>query len=103
MGPTDRLPDLYCVIISAPWHEYMKYLGIALALVAAAAIATFARYESFDPCHWLERDMARALGVPPFMAQARIRAAFMLRGIVEPDTGDCLEDWWQFKANTKGP
>ena len=27
----------------------MRYLGIAAALVVAAAIATFARYESFDP------------------------------------------------------
>jgi hypothetical protein len=87
--------------VAAARGEDMKYLGIALALVAAAAIATFARYESFDPCDWLERDMALALGVPPLMAQARICAAFMFRGIVEPDTGDCLQDWWHLKA--KGP
>ncbi len=76
----------------------MRYLGIAAALVVAAAIATLARYESLDPCDWLEQDMARSLGVPPFMAQARIRATFMFRGIVEPDTYECLDAWWHLKA-----
>ncbi len=76
----------------------MRYLEIVVALVVAAAIATFARYESFDPCEWLEHDMARAIGMPPVLAQARIRATFMFRGIVEPDTTDCLEAWWHLKA-----
>ncbi len=76
----------------------MRYLGIAAALVVAAAIATFARYESFDPCDWLEQDMARSLGMPPVVAQARIRATFMFRGIVEPDTYDCLDAWWYLKV-----
>ncbi len=76
----------------------MRYIGIAVALVAAAAIATFARYESFDPCDWLEHDMVRALGLPPVVAQARIRASFMFRGILEPDGADCLEDWRRLKA-----
>ncbi len=76
----------------------MRYLGIAAALVVAAAVATLARYESLDPCDWLEQDMARSLGVPPFMAQAHIRATFMFRGIVEPDTYECLDAWWHLKA-----
>ncbi len=76
----------------------MRYLGIAAAIVVAAAIATFARYESFDPCDWLEQDMTRALGMPPVVAQARIRATFMFRGIVEPDPYDCLDAWWHLKA-----
>ncbi len=76
----------------------MRYLGIAAALVVAAAIATLARYESFDPCDWLEQDMARSLGMPTLVAQTRIRATFMFRGIVEPDTYDCLDAWWRLKA-----
>lgn len=76
----------------------MRYLGIAVALVVVAAIATLARYESFDPCDWLEQDMARSLGMPTVVAQARIRATFMFRGIVEPDTSDCLTAWWHLKA-----
>ncbi len=76
----------------------MKYLGIVVVLGLAAGIATFARYESFDPCAWLEQDMTRALGMPPIVAEARIRASFMLRGIVEPTGRECLEDWWHLKA-----
>ncbi len=77
----------------------MRYLGIVVALGLVAAIATFARYESFDPCAWLEQDMTRALGMPPIVAQARIRAGFLFRGIVEPTAGECLDDWWQLKAD----
>ncbi len=66
--------------------------------MVAAAIATFARYESFDPCDWLEQDMTRSLGTPPVVAQTRIRATFLFRGIVEPDTYDCLDAWWRLKA-----
>ena len=76
----------------------MKYLGIMVVLGVAAVIATFARYESIDPCEWLEQDMTRALGMPSVVAQARIRAGFMLRGIVEPTSRECLEDWWRLKA-----
>ncbi len=76
----------------------MKYLGIGVVLAVAAVIATFARYESIDPCEWLEQDMTRALGMPRVVAQARIRAGFMLRGIVEPTSRECLEDWWRLKA-----
>jgi len=76
----------------------MKYLGIIVVLGVAAVIATFARYESIDPCEWLEQDMTRALGMPSVVTQARIRAGFMLRGIVEPTSRECLEDWWRLKA-----
>jgi hypothetical protein len=36
--------------------------------------------------------------MPRVVAQARIRAGFMLRGIVEPTSRECLEDWWRLKA-----
>ena len=76
----------------------MKYIGFVVVLGLAAVIATFARYESFDPCEWLEQDMTRSLGMPRLVAQARIRAGFMIRGIVEPTSRECLDDWWQLKA-----
>lgn len=76
----------------------MKYLSIVAVLGLAAVIATFVRYESFDPCDWLEQDMTRALGMPPIVSQARIRASFMFRGIIEPTGRECLEDWWHLKA-----
>ncbi len=76
----------------------MRGLLIAVGLAAAAAAATFARYQSFHPCAWLEHDTSRALGLPPFAAEARVRASFMLRGITEPGAYDCLRDWWHLKA-----
>jgi hypothetical protein len=76
----------------------MRYLGIVVVLGLAAVIATFARYESLDPCEWLEQDMTRALGMPKIVAQAQIRATFLFRGIVEPTSRECLDDWWQLKA-----
>ena len=76
----------------------MKYLGILVALGLAAGIATFARYESFDPCEWLEQDMTRSLDMPRVVAQARIQAGFLLRGIVEPTSRQCLDEWWRLKA-----
>ena len=76
----------------------MRYLVFVVVLGLAGVIATFARYESLDPCEWLEQDMARALGMPLIVAQARIHAGFLFRGIVEPTSVECLEDWWQLKA-----
>lgn len=80
----------------------MKYLGLALALTAAAAGATLWRYGSLDPCAWLERDTARSTGLPDMIAQARIRAQFLLDGIVEPDAGQCLTAWWDLRAEDAG-
>lgn len=77
----------------------MKYVWILVGLVAAASVATLARYESFRPCDWLEQDTARALGVPSLVAQTKIRAGFMLKGITAPSAYDCLTDWWRQKAN----
>lgn len=81
----------------------MKILVVVFGLAAAAAVATYARYESLHPCAWLEQDMARALGLPLLMAQARIRASFLFRGIAEPSDYDCLTDWWRLKAEGRLP
>ena len=81
----------------------MRYLGVVLLLLAVAVGATLFRYGSLHPCDWLERDMVRALELPPIMVQARIRASFMFRGITEPDAYDCLTDWWRLKAEGKFP
>ena len=43
----------------------------------------------------------RTSGLPPVVAQAQIRATFMVNGIVEPDAYDCLRHWWRFKADGK--
>lgn len=77
----------------------MKYLVLVAAAVVAAVIATLVRYESLHPCDWLEQDVAARLGVPPLVAEAKLRAEFLVSGVTEPAAGDCLTAWWDFKAN----
>ena len=77
----------------------MKSLGLALALIVAAVAATFWRYGSLDPCSWLERDTVQTTGLPQLVAQARIRAEFLLDGVTEPGSGQCLTAWWDLRAN----
>lgn len=73
-------------------------LFLVLALAAsAAAIATYSRYESFSPCIWIEHDQAEATGLPRLVLRGRIHAEFLMRGINNPDTVDCLLTWWDFR------
>ena len=75
-----------------------KTIPLFLALaIAAAAIATYSRYESFSPCVWIEQDRARATGLPTLVTRGRVHAEFLLRGIRDPDTMDCLLSWWDFR------
>lgn len=76
----------------------MKYMWLAAVLIAAAVAATFWRYGSLDPCTWLERDTVKKTGLPQLVAQARIRAEFLLDGITAPDAGQCLTAWWDLRA-----
>ncbi len=77
----------------------MKTLAILVAMVTAASAATYARYESFDPCIWMEQDLAADSGLPVVVTRARIQAEFLLRGIADPDAADCLFAWWEFRAD----
>ena len=75
----------------------MKYLLIALILVAAAAGATYVRYQSFSPCDWMEQDLVEQTGLPRLIVQARIQADFLLQGITDPNPGECLVEWWKVR------
>jgi len=75
----------------------MKYLLIVAGLAAAAVVATYARYESLDPCAWLVHDAARRSGLPAMAEEARIRAEFLVRGITEPRADECLGSWWRLR------
>lgn len=79
----------------------MKYLLLAVAAGAAAVIATLVRYQSLYPCDWLKHDTAARLGVPPLVAEAKVRAEFLVKGVTDPSAGQCLTAWWDFKANEK--
>ena len=79
----------------------MKYPIIALGLLLAAVVATYVRYQSLDPCDWLERDMAQRIGVPGLVVRGRIRAQFLIQGIADPRPTDCLTDWWSFRSESR--
>ena len=76
-----------------------KFLYLAAALSFAAATATFARYESFDPCVWLEHDLAEQTGLPRMVAQAQIQAEFFVEGVTNPSAKQCLFAWWDVRAD----
>ncbi len=76
----------------------MKYLVILLALLISGSLATYVRYESLDPCVWMEQDLSAANGLPLLVVQARIRAEFLLDGITEPAPNDCLMAWWDLRS-----
>ncbi len=76
----------------------MKLVLIVIGLAVAATVATYARYGSLNPCDWMERDVARQMGLPPMVVRVRIRAAFLIDGISDPAPSDCLFGWWEFRS-----
>ncbi len=76
----------------------MKAALLVAGLLLAAAGATFFRYQSLDPCDWLERDLVEAYGMPSVMAQAKILLEFGLEGVLDPDALDCLLKWWDWRS-----
>lgn len=76
----------------------MRIFAVVLGLTIVAVVATYARYQSLHPCDWLERDTAEASGLPALAAQARIRAGFLIDGIVDPGASDCLTAWWDLRS-----
>ena len=75
-----------------------KFLIAAAVLLLLAASATYARFESFDPCVWMEHELAEESGLPRMVVAARIQAEFLVRGINDPRPQDCLFAWWDFRA-----
>src|SRR5690606_31796403 len=75
----------------------IRFLLLAALFLAAAAIATLLRYESLDPCVWMERDLVEDSGLPPAVVRARIAAGFLLEGITDPSPVDCLLEWWRLR------
>ncbi len=73
----------------------MKYALLAIGLVIAASAATYARYESLDPCDWLEHDLAQKSGLAWIAKKAEILAKIGL----DPGPTDCLSAWWEFRAD----
>ena len=76
-----------------------RVLTIGLLLIIAAIVATYFRYQSLDPCDWMEQDLAAESDLPLIMLRAQIRAEFLLDGITEPGPADCISAWWDLRSN----
>ena len=76
----------------------MKSFVVLTGLLSAAVVATYARYQSRDPCDWMMRDLAEASSLPDIVVEARVRSAFLLDGITEPTATDCLSGWWRLRS-----
>ena len=72
-------------------------LFTAVGLVAAS-IATYARYGSFDPCDWMAQDLSQHSNLPHLVAEAKIRGEFLIRGVTDPNFGQCTTAWWKYRA-----
>lgn len=78
----------------------MRTFSLAsIAVVLIASIATYVRYENFDPCDWMAQDLASQSGLPRLVVNARIQSQFLIRGIVDPDIGQCIVAWWDFRVD----
>ena len=76
----------------------LRALAVFLLLVVlAGAGATYYRYRSLDPCDWMLQDLTAHFGLPSAVIEAKIRAEFLLQGIVEPSPRDCLFEWWRLR------
>jgi len=75
----------------------VRFAVIVAGLLLVAAIATYGRYESLDPCEWMKRDLTAQSGLPPMAVELQISAGFLLDGITAPDAGDCLVKWWEWR------
>ncbi len=71
---------------------------IIVGILLFGAAATYHRYESFNPCDWMEQDTAQHTGLPNLVVKAQIKAKFLLLGVVDPNPYQCIKMWWQLKA-----
>ncbi len=72
---------------------------IIVGILLFGAAATYHRYESFDPCDWMEQDLAVQSGLPLLVVQGQVKAKFLLEGVIDPNPYQCIKAWWQLKAN----
>lgn len=95
VGP-DRRPD----VLHMKDFQRLKtfFIGAIIAAVAASG-ATYYRYGTFDPCDWMEQDLAKQSGLPRLVAKAKVRAELLIDGVTQPDFGQCTLAWWKFRAD----
>jgi hypothetical protein len=77
----------------------MRWLALIPVLLIVAAFGTLHRYGSFDTCRWLVVDTAHTYHLSETAAEARARADLVIRGIIDPDSVDCLYAWWRVRRD----
>jgi len=77
----------------------MKYIPVLVVLILIAIGATWVRYGSLSPCHWMVTDLAEQMGVPEGVASLKVRADLALRGILDPKPDECLVEWWRIRVD----
>jgi hypothetical protein len=76
-----------------------NFLILSLLACIAATGATYYRYQSFDPCSWLEQEFADEWKAPRMIAKGRIMAEFYVRGVTDPSFSQCVSAWWHFRLD----
>ena len=74
------------------------FISGTVIVLLAAAVATYFRYGNYDPCDWMEQDLAAESNLPRLAIKAKIKGEFLMRGVTDPDVGECLTSWWKFRA-----
>ena len=74
-----------------------SFLAVVILVAIAGTAATYVRYRSLDPCDWMAQDLTAYFDLPAAVVQAKIRADFLLQGVVEPGPQDCLLEWWRLR------
>lgn len=80
-----------------------KFLTAVLMIAILAVGATWFRFQSFDPCIWMEQELAEKSDLPRIVIKARIKAEFLLEGISEPTPPQCVVAWWRFRMDGVKP
>ncbi len=77
----------------------IKYIFLVIGVAIFASGATFGRYGNFDPCDWTAQDQAEATLIPKIVWVGRLKAKFLVKGIMQPSYSDCMLVWWESRAD----
>jgi len=72
---------------------------IIIGILLFGTAATYHRYQSFNPCDWMEQDLIVQSSLPKLVVQGKVKAKFLLQGIIDPTPVQCVKMWWKLKAD----
>ena len=70
----------------------MKTAAIIIVSILLFGVgATYQRYESFNPCDWMEQDLVAQSGLPILVVHGQVKAKFLLQGVIDPNPYQCIK------------